>query len=381
MNLLGQLEKLKQPIIIIALLTISWWGAVDNLAAYVNGESIKDAAIIYGVARSINGVISLIQSAELGAIVGSIHPGELLDPINDLIERFSSVMAWSLSSLVLQKILLSVFSSYSFKIIFTICCALMLFWRWLPVPKHVSTRAWSIFLVIASLRFSIAIVCALTAAVDQSFIQKIEQTSLKTVQVFNSDISVGINEVAAIDEDINQELTELKLRVDKVNKQVEVKNADIAALEEKLAKLPKRSVWDKVKFKKKSEVSKAIENQINNKEIEIKRLQTQLTTLEAQLDCAVTKQAGGSCEGSLSKLKRLFSAEKISEISQKVNQTINDLITVLVTLVLTTIILPLSFLYLFYRLFRFFILIAPRFETKAESNENPILEDKSSLKN
>jgi len=381
MNLLGQLEKLKQPILIIALLTISWWGAVDNLAAYVNGESIKDAAIIYGVARSINGVISLIQSAELGAIVGSIHPGELLDPINDLIERFSSVMAWSLSSLVLQKILLSVFSSYSFKIIFTICCALMLFWRWLPVPKHVSTRAWSIFLVIASLRFSIAIVCALTAAVDQSFIQKIEQTSLKTVQVFNSDISVGINEVAAIDEDINQELTELKLRVDKVNKQVEVKNADIAALEEKLAKLPKRSVWDKVKFKKKSEVSKAIENQINNKEIEIKRLQTQLTTLEAQLDCAVTKQAGGSCEGSLSKLKRLFSAEKISEISQKVNQTINDLITVLVTLVLTTMILPLSFLYLFYRLFRFFILIAPRFETKAESNENPILEDKSSLKN
>jgi hypothetical protein len=381
MNLLGQLEKLKQPILIIALLTISWWGAVDNLAAYVNGESIKDAAIIYGVARSINGVISLIQSAELGAIVGSIHPGELLDPINDLIERFSSVMAWSLSSLVLQKILLSVFSSHSFKIIFTICCALMLFCRWLTVPKHVSTRAWSIFLVIASLRFSIAIVCALTAAVDQSFIQKIEQTSLKTVQVFNSDISVGINEVAAIDEDINQELTELKLRVDKVNKQVEVKNADIAALEEKLVKLPKRSVWDKVKFKKKSEVSKAIENQINNNEIEIKRLQTQLTTLEAQLDCAVTKQAGGSCEGSLSKLKRLFSAEKISEISEKVNQTINDLITVLVTLVLTTIILPLSFLYLFYRLFRFFILIAPRFETKAESNESPILENKSSLKN
>ena len=74
-------------------------------------------------------------------------------------------------------------------------------------------------------------------------------------------------------------------------------------------------------------------------------------------------------------------AEKISEISQKINQTINDLITVLVTLVLTTIILPLSFLYLFYRLFRFFILIAPRFETKAESKENPILEDKSSLKN
>ena len=152
MNLLGQLEKLKQPILIIALLTISWWGAVDNLAAYVNGESIKDAAIIYGVARSINGVISLIQSAELGAIVGSIHPGELLDPMNDLIERFSSVMAWSLSSLVLQKVLLSVFSSYSFKVIFTICCALMLVLKWLPLSAQYVARAWSLFFIVASLR-------------------------------------------------------------------------------------------------------------------------------------------------------------------------------------------------------------------------------------
>ena len=117
---MGQLEKFTQPILIMALLIVSWWGAVDNLAAYVNGESIKDAAIIYGVARSINGVISLIQSAEISAIVGSVRPGELLDPMNDLIERFSSVMAWSLSSLVLQKVLLSVFSSYSFKVIFTI---------------------------------------------------------------------------------------------------------------------------------------------------------------------------------------------------------------------------------------------------------------------
>ena len=49
---MGQLEKFTQPILIMALLIVSWWGAVDNLAAYVNGESIKDAAIIYGVAAS-----------------------------------------------------------------------------------------------------------------------------------------------------------------------------------------------------------------------------------------------------------------------------------------------------------------------------------------
>ena len=378
---MGQLEKFTQPILIMALLIVSWWGAVDNLAAYVNGESIKDAAIIYGVARSINGVISLIQSAEISAIVGSVRPGELLDPMNDLIERFSSVMAWSLSSLVLQKVLLSVFSSYSFKVIFTVCCALMFILKWLPLSAHFVARAWSLFLIVASLRFSIAIVCALTAAVDQGFIQKIEQASLQTVQTFNSEISVGINDVAAIDEDTKQEQAALQIKLDEINKTVTLTNADIATLSEQLDTLPKRSLLDVVKRKKKNETTQAIEDQITTKERELDRLQVQLTSIEKKLECIVIKQSGGSCEGNLSKLKNMFSAEKVSEIAQKINQTIDDLITVLVSLVLTTIIIPLTFLYLSYRLFKFLIIITSRFNVEKKSVDKPMLEDKSSLKN
>jgi len=378
---LGQLEKFTQPILIMALLIVSWWGAVDNLAAYVNGESIKDAAIIYGVARSINGVISLIQSAEIGPIYASVRPGELLDPMNDLIERFSSVMAWSLSSLVLQKVLLSVFSSYSFKVIFTICCALMFVLKWLPLSAHFVARAWSLFLIIASLRFSIAIVCALTAAVDQGFIQKMEQASFQAVKTFSSEISVGINDVAAIDEDTKQEQAALQIKLDEINKTVTLTNADIATLSEQLDTLPKRSLLDVVKRKKKNETAQAIEDQITTKERELDRLKVQLTSIEKKLECIVIKQSGGSCEGNLSKLKNMFSAEKVSEISQKINQTIDDLITVLVSLVLTTIIIPLAFLYLSYRLFRFLIVITPRFDVEKKSEDKPILEDKSSLKN
>ena len=374
---MGQLEKFTQPILIMALLIVSWWGAVDNLAAYVNGESIKDAAIIYGVARSINGVISLIQSAEIGPIYASVRPGELLDPMNDLIERFSSVMAWSLSSLVLQKVLLSVFSSYSFKVIFTVCCALMFILKWLPLSAHFVARAWSLFLIVASLRFSIAIVCALTAAVDQGFIQKIEQASLQTVQTFNSEISVGINDVAAIDEDTKQEQAALQIKLDEINKTVTLTNADVATLSEQLDTLPKRSLLDLVKGKKKNETTQAIEDQITTKERELDRLQVQLTSIEKKLECIVIKQSGGSCEGNLSKLKNMFSAEKLSEISQKINQTIDDLITVLVSLVLTTIIIPLTFLYLSYRLFKFLIVITTRFDVEKNNKEKPMLEDKS----
>ena len=139
----------------------------------MNTESIKDAAIIYGVARSINGVISVLQSAEISALVGSVHPGELLDPMNDLIERFSTVMSWSLGSLVLQKVLLAVFSSYSFKVIFTLFCVITLCVIHFGNSLTLKNKLWTIFAIVASLRFSIAIICGLTAIVDYGFIQKI----------------------------------------------------------------------------------------------------------------------------------------------------------------------------------------------------------------
>ena len=221
----------------------------------------------------------------------------------------------------------------------------------------------------------------MTAAVDQGFIQKIEQASLQTVQTFNSEISVGINDVAAIDEDAKQEQAALQIKRDEINKTVTLTNADIATLSEQLDTLPKRSLLDVVKRKKKNETAQAIEDQITTKERELDRLKVQLTSIEKKLECIVIKQSGGSCEGNLSKLKNMFSAEKVSEISQKINQTIDDLITVLVSLVLTTIIIPLAFLYLSYRLFRFLIVITPRFDVEKKSEDKPILEDKSSLKN
>ena len=180
-----ELNNYKQPLLIATLLIISWWGALDSLASRVNGESIQNAAVIYGVARSINGVISLIQSAEIGAIVGSVHPGELLDPMNDLIERFSSVMTWSLSSLVLQKILLTIFSSLSFKVVFTMLCLVVILSNKITRSRKFINGLWMAFIIAVSLRFSIAVVCGLTAVLDYSFLQKIQDTSLKTVQTLS----------------------------------------------------------------------------------------------------------------------------------------------------------------------------------------------------
>ena len=341
-----------QPIFIVLILIISWSSGLDSLATYVNSESIKDGAIIYGLARSINGVISVIQSAEIGGVIGSVHPGELLDPINDLIERFSSVMAWSLSSLVLQKVLLTIFNSIIFKLIFTGVCILVLFARFIFKTNSNIQKMWSLFLIVASLRFSISIVCALTAIVDYGFIQEIEQTSLKTVRQFNSDISVGINAVTETDENISTTMDTYKSHKEETISEHDQIKSELIKLEKQLEGLPSRSLIDVMKRKKKSEEVLLIERQIETKKTSLERIEKKLLQLDSSIECEKLKNEGQSCEGNWSKIKSLFSGDKIAEISSRLNQTVNDLMTVLVSLVLTTIILPLIFLYIAMKTFK-----------------------------
>ena len=344
--------KLIQPTFIVLVLIISWSSGLDTLAAYVNSESIKDGAIIYGLARSINGVISVIQSAEIGGVIGSVHPGELLDPINDLIERFSSVMAWSLSSLVLQKVLLTIFNSIIFKLIFTVVCILVLFARFIFKTNSNIQKMWSLFLIVASLRFSISIVCALTAIVDYGFIQEIEQTSLKTVRQFNSDISVGINAVTETDENISTTVDTYKSHKEETISEHDQIKSELIKLEKQLEGLPSRSLIDVMKRKKKSKEVLLIERQIETKKTSLERIEKKLLQLDSSIECEKLKNEGQSCEGNWSKIKNLFSGDKIAEISSRLNQTVNELMTVLVSLVLTTIILPLIFLYVAMKTFK-----------------------------
>ncbi|MBL4623102.1 MAG: hypothetical protein JKY89_11970 [Immundisolibacteraceae bacterium] len=101
--------------IAISLLLISLSGLtqvrlVDQQAsAYIN-QILKHSLVTFGVARGLNGVISVAQGTELAlepAGVGiSLAVGQVLDPINDLIERFSWIMLASSTSLGIQSVLL-----------------------------------------------------------------------------------------------------------------------------------------------------------------------------------------------------------------------------------------------------------------------------------
>jgi len=71
-----------------------------------------------------------VQSAEIGVGVASVHLGEILDPVNDLIERFSGLLLVTLTALGIQQVILLFTTSVALKIVFTVFAAMLTLVLW-----------------------------------------------------------------------------------------------------------------------------------------------------------------------------------------------------------------------------------------------------------
>ncbi|HJO03615.1 MAG TPA: hypothetical protein QGG47_06560 [Acidobacteriota bacterium] len=108
----SQTLRLGGTVALIALLALTATGAVDRRAQESSGAVFRRALITFAAARTLDGAISLAQGTEIAlqpAGMGvTVSAGELLDPVNDLVEQFSSLMLIATTSLGLQNMLLRV---------------------------------------------------------------------------------------------------------------------------------------------------------------------------------------------------------------------------------------------------------------------------------
>ena len=104
--------KIVLSILLVFSITFCYTHTLDNLAQENIDLSLKRALVSFGSARALNAVISVIQGTEISiepmGVGMTLTPGEALDPINDLIERFSMVMLASSTSIGIQKIFLQI---------------------------------------------------------------------------------------------------------------------------------------------------------------------------------------------------------------------------------------------------------------------------------
>ena len=100
---------------------------MDQRATTYVETTMARAAYTFAIVRGLNGMISVIQGTEIAvspAGIGlNLSVGEVLDPINDLAERFSWIMLASTASLGVQRILMEMGDWLGLRVLLTMAMA------------------------------------------------------------------------------------------------------------------------------------------------------------------------------------------------------------------------------------------------------------------
>jgi len=178
--------------------------SVDTAAlTYVN-EALVRAGGSYVIARTINAVISVVQESELmvqPAGVGvTLALGQALDPVNDLVERFSWVMLACLASLGIQKVLIEISPWLSIQVLLVGSLVFFLMSLWSPerFAANFARLGKSLLLVVLLVRFCVPAIAwinnaAYGAVLEQRYDETINEVKrdLETLQAVVPDEGVA----------------------------------------------------------------------------------------------------------------------------------------------------------------------------------------------
>lgn len=171
-----RLKQLIRAVLLLGIAAAAISGFADDASQEYAQKSLNRALVTYAAARTLNGVVSVAQGTEVALEPGGVGviltPGQVLDPINDLIEQFSGVMLVAASSLGLQMILLKITSTWAITALLVAALAAWLVLAWRPAPEKSNYRAFIInaSLLLVFVRFVVPVVIICTNFLFDSFL-------------------------------------------------------------------------------------------------------------------------------------------------------------------------------------------------------------------
>ena len=187
------MRRLVFAILIVSVTALAWWPSLDAQGRATVDAAFKRALVTWALARGLNGVLSVAQGTEVAiqpAGVGvNFAPGEILDPINDLVERFSWIMMLASSSLGVQQILLAMSAWKGLIIALTVAAAVAIAARyWMQNPRIVKISG-RIFLFLLLLRFMMPGIALANQWVYNTFLDADYQTASGELSLAQEKIS------------------------------------------------------------------------------------------------------------------------------------------------------------------------------------------------
>lgn len=337
--------------LIASVLTISWTGILDDISAEFLNDSFINAIATYGSARFINGIISVLQTTtiEAGALFvgGSLSIGQMLDPINDAVERLSNVMTIAIGSILLQKTLLAITSSLLFKVLLTLSglgLAISSFIKDAPYMQMLS----KLFVFLVFIRLSVGFMLLLNIAVDQSYLSGQINNNQKEMETLASRVD---GEIAENNEKITQEIKKLSIQEDTKGAELALllhEEQDLSGLvstkenelENARSKLGLADRYFDPSLDKIKESLSERKSTLKKKTNQIERIQKGLKTIGEDIS---SKEEAISVSGTIS----IATARKaLSGSAKYFKNQVEVLLDMMILFLMKTVIFPLLFMYL-----------------------------------
>jgi len=178
---------------------IAFSSIADDTSRRHADAAFKNALVTFAIARTLNGVISVAQGTELALEPGGVGViltlGQILDPINDLVERFSAVMLVATSSIGLQSVLLrmTAWRGLTLTLAGAACFTLLALWWPRVGESRVGGLAVRVLLLAAFLRFAVPVLVIGTTIVFDQFLAE-EQVAATTALATTRDQIEAISE-------------------------------------------------------------------------------------------------------------------------------------------------------------------------------------------
>ena len=178
-------ERTSRILVVLAVAVIvpcTWYKPIETLAGEQVDAGLKRSLVSFATARALNAVISVAQGTEIAVQpLGfgiTLTVGQVLDPVNDLVEQFSSLMLMASVAFGIQKALLAIGSNWLISALVTAaagCWAVLYFWGRAPVWLS------RLVVVLLMIRFAIPVVTIGSDQVFEKFLRKDYEASQQAI--------------------------------------------------------------------------------------------------------------------------------------------------------------------------------------------------------
>jgi predicted nucleic acid-binding Zn-ribbon protein len=357
-------QTIKYSVLLI-LVILCWLSHFNLYIVDFIDQALLQSGIVYASARTVNAVISLLQSAEIGIGIASIQPAQLLDPINDLAEYMSDAMRIALGTLYVQRILFTLSSDTFFSGLFTLSVVIYTLSDHLDYAKRFSTKILASLILI---RFMIPLIVISTGLASQMFLDgqinaqnhavadKVDHLSAQAnaTNTLSSSARKNIADQKASLlsslSTVNDEKTHLFSQIKENQQRLITLTSKIAAIQA-TRNLTEKLTMTELEHAKplitRQQTLKQEQAQLNN---DIAGLNTKTTRLKQQIH-ALDNQLDGNTGDMMDKVADAVSSG-IRDIIEPMEQLFVDFLSLLSLLVVKLILMPTLFLYLFLKAFK-----------------------------